>query len=116
MTASDVLFLGVDIGGTKVAAGLVDASGKIICKARAPMNARGSAEEGLESVLTAMRDVMKQGQTAQPGFKLGGVGICSPRPLDPRTGIVITPPILPCWRIDVDSGARIERARRTNPH
>ena len=86
MTGNGVLFLGVDIGGTKVAAGLVDASGKIICKARAPMNAHGTAEEGLASVLTAMRDAMKQGKSAQPGFKLGGVGICSPGPLDPRTG------------------------------
>ena len=98
MTGNGVLFLGVDIGGTKVAAGLVDASGKIICKARAPMNALGTAEEGLASVLTAMRDAMKQGQSAQPGFKLGGVGICSPGPLDPRTGVVINPPNLPCWR------------------
>jgi glucokinase len=106
MTATDVLFLGVDIGGTKVAAGLVDASGKIICKSRAPMSAHGSAEEGLESALTAMRDAMKQGQSAQPGFKLGGVGICSPGPLDPRTGVVINPPNLPCWR-DFPLAARV---------
>jgi glucokinase len=106
MTGNDVLFLGVDIGGTKVAAGLVDASGKIICKARAPMNAHGTAEEGLASVLTAMRDAMKQGQSAQPGFKLGGVGICSPGPLDPRTGVVINPPNLPCWR-DFPLAARV---------
>jgi glucokinase len=106
MTGNDFIFLGVDIGGTKVAAGLVDASGKIICKARAPMNADGTAEEGLASVLTAMRDVMKQGQSAQPGFKLGGVGICSPGPLDPRTGVVINPPNLPCWR-DFPLAARV---------
>ncbi len=106
MTGSDVLFLGVDIGGTKVAAGLVDSAGKIICKARAPMNATGTAEEGLASVLTAMRDAMKQGQSAHPGFKLGGVGICSPGPLDPRTGVVINPPNLPCWR-DFPLAARV---------
>ena len=41
---------------------------------------------------------MRQGQSARPGFKLGGVGICSPGPLDPRTGVVINPPNLPCWR------------------
>jgi glucokinase len=98
MTGSEVLFLGVDIGGTKVAAGLVDASGTIICKSRTPMNANGTAEEGLASVLTAMRDAMRQGQSARLGFKLGGVGICSPGPLDPRTGVVINPPNLPCWR------------------
>jgi glucokinase len=98
MVAKDILYLGVDIGGTKVAAGLVDASGEIICKGRAPMNAHGSAEEGLASVLAAMNDAMKLGATARPGFHLGGVGICSPGPLDPRTGVVINPPNLPCWR------------------
>jgi glucokinase len=106
MTGSDVLFLGVDIGGTKVAAGLVDATGQIICKSRAPMNASGTAEEGLASVLTAMRDAMKQCHSMHPGFKLGGVGICSPGPLDPRTGVVINPPNLPCWR-DFPLAARV---------
>jgi len=27
-----------------------------------------------------------------------GIGICSPGPLDPKTGVVINPPNLPCWR------------------
>jgi glucokinase len=30
--------------------------------------------------------------------KLLGIGICSPGPLDPATGVVINPPNLPCWR------------------
>jgi len=96
--ATENLYLGVDIGGTKVAAGLVDATGNIICKDRAPMNAQGSAEDGLASVLTAMEKAMDAGRAARPGFKLGGAGICSPGPLDPRTGVVINPPNLPCWR------------------
>ncbi len=95
---ADILYLGVDIGGTKVAAGLVDAAGEIICKGRAAMNAHGTAEEGLASVIAAMKQAMELGRAARPGFKLGGVGICSPGPLDPRTGVVINPPNLPCWR------------------
>jgi glucokinase len=27
-----------------------------------------------------------------------GIGICSPGPLDPETGVVLNPPNLPCWR------------------
>jgi len=98
MSPSDTLYLGVDIGGTKVAAGLVDSSGEIICKSRAPMNAQGSAEQGLASVLEATNASMKLAADAHPGYRLGGVGICSPGPLDPRTGVVINPPNLPCWR------------------
>ncbi len=96
--ANDALYLGVDIGGTKVAAGLVDARGEIICKGRAPMNAQGTAEEGLASVFAAMDDVLKIGHTARPNLQIAAIGICSPGPLDPRTGVVINPPNLPCWR------------------
>jgi glucokinase len=95
---SEALYLGVDIGGTKVAAGLVDARGEIICKGRAPMNAHGTAEEGLASVFAAMDEALKAGRVVRPNLEIAGIGICSPGPLDPRTGVVINPPNLPCWR------------------
>ena len=38
--------LGVDIGGTKVAVGLVDRDGKILTQGRKPMVANGTAEAG----------------------------------------------------------------------
>jgi len=88
------LFLGVDIGGTKVAAGLVTGSGEIVFKTRAPMRAHGSAEEGFDSVRRAMDAAL----AAKTGVELGGVGITSPGPLDPHSGVVLNPPNLPCWR------------------
>ena len=94
MSEQEKLFLGVDIGGTKVAAGLVTGSGEIVFKTRAPMNARGSAEEGFDSV----RQAIDAALAAKPGVALGGVGITSPGPLDPRSGLVLNPPNLPCWR------------------
>jgi glucokinase len=94
MAPTGPLYLGVDIGGTKVAAGLVDARGEILFKTREPMNAQGTAAEGLSSVQRAMDAAL----AARPGAQLAGVGICSPGPLDPRTGVVINPPNLPCWR------------------
>ncbi len=42
--------IGVDVGGTKVAAGLVDAHGEIHQHTRVPMNSHGTAEEGLSAV------------------------------------------------------------------
>lgn len=92
--ANEPIYLGVDIGGTKVAAGLVNAQGEVLFKTRAPMNAHGTAAEGLASVRAAMDAAL----ASQPGAKLAGVGICSPGPLDPHTGVVINPPNLPCWR------------------
>ena len=101
LSASDVPLLegflvGVDVGGTKVAAGIVDSSGKIQQQHRTPMAAHGTAAAGLTAVTTAI-DALTAESATRFG-KLRGIGICSPGPLDPVTGIVINPPNLPCWK------------------
>jgi glucokinase len=88
-----VFFVGVDIGGTKVAAGLVNACGEISAQVRVPMISNSSAQDGLEAVLSAISKVMP-GKTES----IGGIGICAPGPLDPKTGTVLNPPNVPCWR------------------
>ena len=87
--------VGIDIGGTKIAAGLVDREGNLVASSRTPMVARGSAAEGLAAVETAIKAVLAQKVSGQD---VRGIGICSPGPLDPHTGVVINPPNLPCWR------------------
>ena len=88
------LFVGVDIGATKVAAGLVYAAGQIGFKTRVPMVGTSDAASGLKAVKAAIDAVLE----ANPGAALAGIGVSSPGPLDPRTGVVINPPNLPCWR------------------
>ena len=85
-------FVGVDVGGTKVAAGLVDANGEIISHRRVPMVSSASPQEGLDAVLSAIAQVLADGAA------VSGIGICAPGPLDPKTGIILNPPNLPCWR------------------
>jgi glucokinase len=88
--------LGVDVGGTKVAAGLVDAKGTIVFHTRVPMPAREDAAAGfaaLERAIHAVFDAHPQARTS-----LAGIGICAPGPLDPIRGVVLNPPNLPCWR------------------
>jgi glucokinase len=91
--ASSQSILGVDIGGTKVAVGLVDPDGKIIAQGRKPMLANGTAEAALEAVFGAIDSLS---QSNGGGFQ--SIGICAPGPLDPKTGIVLNPPNLPAWR------------------
>jgi len=88
--------LGVDIGGTKVAAGLVDAEGAILFQTRAAMPARGSAAEGFGAVQSVIEAVF----AARPDARsdLTRIGICAPGPLDPVTGVILNPPNVPCWR------------------
>jgi glucokinase len=87
--------IGVDVGGTKVAAGLVNATGEITFQTRTPMVANDAAA-GLAAVVSAI-DSVRAG-TCSRSHPVSGIGICAPGPLDPRTGIVINPPNLPAWR------------------
>ena len=86
--------LGVDIGGTKVAVGLVDPDGKILAQGRQPMIAIGTAESALHAVTAAIDSLISS--AAPEGIQ--SIGICAPGPLDPKAGIVLNPPNLPCWR------------------
>jgi glucokinase len=93
----ETLFVGVDIGGTKVAAGLVDAAGGKICaQVRTPMAACGKAQDGLAAVKTAIDLLLKNTQTKVRDVR--GIGVCAPGPLDPSAGVIVNPPNVPCWR------------------
>lgn len=93
---SNTLVVGVDVGGTKVAAGLVDRHGEIKTQVRTPMVANGDAGEGLAAVVSAIDLVLDH--DANTRSQIRGIGICAPGPLDPTTGVVINPPNVPCWR------------------
>lgn len=80
------------MGGTKVAAGRVNANGKILSQVRVPMVSHSSGEAGLNAVLGAIA------QATAGSHGISGIGICSPGPLDPFSGVVLNPPNLPCWR------------------
>src|SRR5215469_13184515 len=94
MPESAEVYIGVDIGGTKVAAGLVNQRGEILHKTRTPMHARGTADDALSCVRTAIDAIRSE----HPDVKVGGIGLISPGPVDPQTGMVLNPSNLPCWR------------------
>jgi len=89
---SEPLYVGVDVGGTKVAAGLVDAEGRILSQIRVPMISHSSAQAGLDAVLSGLEKI------TAGSSGVAGIGICSPGPLDPVSGVILNPPNLPCWR------------------
>ena len=87
------LVVGVDVGGTKVAAGLVDSTGTIHARSRKPMVAN-DADRGLAAVAEAIRELTSSGTSH---YKIPAIGICAPGPLNPITGVIINPPNLPAW-------------------
>ena len=102
----EAMTIGVDIGGTKVAAGLVDSNGEISHKVRVPMIATGDAATGFAAVKAAVDAVFSEFPEARGAVT--GIGLCSPGPLDPKTGVVLNPPNVPCWR-NYPLAAEVER-------
>ena len=87
--------LGVDIGGTKTAVGVVTEDGKILESTVFPT----CADRGFEVSREAVRKAIAFG--VQMGESRGGIsaiGICAPGPLDPRRGVMLNPPNMPGWR------------------
>lgn len=106
---NDTLVVGVDIGGTKVAAGLVNRNGEIKTQVRTPMVANKEPGEGLAAVVSAIDLLLSHDAMARTLIR--GIGICAPGPLDPATGVVINPPNVPCWR-DFPLAAEVEKVYR----
>ena len=108
----DGVVIGVDVGGTKIATGLVRATGEILYQTRQPMVANDGAESGLAAVKSAIQSVTAQAtDSLNLHGPIQGIGICAPGPLDPKTGVVLNPPNLPCWR-DFPLAAEISKIYR----
>ena len=79
--------LGIDLGGTKVSAAVVDASGRIAARARAKTRAWRDDEEVFATiVLTGRRAIASAGLDSSD---LAAVGIGAPGPLDADSGYII---------------------------
>jgi glucokinase len=88
------LFLAVDIGGTKVEAGLISVPGRIIFSERSPMIATGSASQGLRAVRGTIDKVMRHPRARD----VGAIGVSVPGWVDGKAGTVLKAANLPCWR------------------
>jgi glucokinase len=51
---------------------------------------------GLAAVVAAI-DHLYAGDPEKQNL-IRGIGICAPGPLDPKTGVIVNPPNVPCWR------------------
>src|SRR5438309_1009884 len=94
MEPTTKLAIGIDIGGTKVAGGLVDACGEIHVRSRTPMVTTGDASKGLAAVSAAIQALFPD---AAERPRIEAIGICAPGPLNPLTGMIINPPNLAIW-------------------
>jgi len=83
----------VDIGGTKIAVGVVDEQGKVLAKHSAPTNCYNYFES-ITDIAHMLREVMRWSAHAE----LTGIGIGSTGPVDPMKGEFGDVDFLPGWR------------------
>ena len=84
--------LALDIGGTKLAAGVVDGSGVVHSFHAAPSEPERGPENGLQRLFELGRRAV-----ADAGLPIGAVGIGCGGPLDSEHGVLLKPLHLPGW-------------------
>lgn len=79
--------LGIDLGGTKVLAAVLDAEGRILARARAKTRGWRDDEEVFRTVIQVGHRAIEHAGIAVN--QLEAVGICAPGPIDFDTGYII---------------------------
>jgi len=87
------MIIGVDLGGTKIAAALANADGKIITDITLPTEAKKGKKYVIDNLKKAIYTLAK-GHKAT----IDCIGIGVPGPILYEKGIVIEPPNLPGWK------------------
>ena len=81
--------LGIDIGGTKIAGGVVSEGAAVGETFLLPTRAAEGYDVSVAQVYAVIERLFTDSITA--------IGVCAPGPLNPKTGVVINPPNLPGW-------------------
>jgi glucokinase len=102
--------LGLDIGGTKLAAGVVDADGAVRGFVSAPTEAERGPDDGLDRLFELGRHAVAE--SGARWDEIEGVGIGCGGPLDRAVGVLIAPLHLPGWSnvaVTARAAAALER-------
>jgi glucokinase len=86
---------GIDLGGTKIQAVVVDAENNVLGQARRPTPTTGGPPDVAREMEAALREAAAQAGLGTPD--LAGVGVGSPGDADETTGIVSDARNLPGW-------------------
>jgi glucokinase len=93
-TNAEQFIIGIDIGGTKIAGGVTNLKGRLKECAVVPTLADKGKDKSLGQVFGLIERLVK---LAGGKERILGIGICSPGPLNPTTGVVLNTPNLPGW-------------------
>jgi glucokinase len=83
----------IDIGGTKIAVGLVDDNGKVLAKQESPTQAEAGYDHALARMIAMLREVASSART-----QISGIGIGSTGMVYGSTGEIGDADFLPGWK------------------
>jgi glucokinase len=95
------LYLGVDIGGTKVQCSLVWESGEIIGREKCPSPRKGGPERVVAAIEKCMDEIVRRADV-NPG-DLTAIGIAVPGVVDPKRGLIVKAPNINLTGVDLGS-------------
>lgn len=93
---ADEYFVGVDLGGTNIKAGLVDSDANVKSVFSVPTEIDKGADRVVSNIGGAVDRAITEAGVDRA--KVAGVGIGSPGPMSHRRGLVINPGNLPCMK------------------
>jgi predicted NBD/HSP70 family sugar kinase len=70
--------VGIDIGGTNTAIGLVDCKGNVLGKGNIPTPSHGDFERYINELASAIRQLTESGKYSVNNIELTGIGIGAP--------------------------------------
>jgi glucokinase len=93
----DPVFVGLDVGGTTMKAGVVNDDGRPLAPSvRAPTNSAQGQEHGLAVMVETIRRAVAAADIAMD--RVAAIGVATPGSMDIPAGVILDPPNLKPWR------------------
>ncbi|WP_055110036.1 ROK family protein [Paenibacillus ihumii] len=87
--------IGIDIGGTKTAIGIVDSHGTICAKTSLPTDLTIDPHVMVSRIADAAKQLLAEQSLDER--QIAGIGVGAPGPLNTKTGYIVKPPNMKAW-------------------
>src|SRR5262245_44013741 len=89
-------YIGLDVGGTTMKAGVVDDQGGVVTHVSLPTEAHFGQEFGLNRMCETIRAAVAQARHSLAD--IAAIGVATPGTMDLPAGMILDPPNLKPWR------------------
>jgi glucokinase len=94
--SAETYYVGLDVGGTTMKAGVVDDAGRALSAVSLPTEAHRGQDFGLARMCQTIRAAVDQAGLGLP--QVGAIGVATPGTMDIPAGVILDPPNLRPWQ------------------